>query len=252
MRASQEMEGLPVTSSPPVSSGANRQIPSSHLPGPERTWAASISGEGGLSTPSLRPEQRPALPKGLGARGPEPRGGGPLPSSPRTLRVGRDGRRGSMQLVGSPCKEPHPVGAVGPALGTRVGGSGGSPGQGATGTGAPGRESSQDRRVRTPSPRRVFSHRGPWATPVRTESLLGGGTNPHAYPGNSAAPAYEAACITHTWLRPPTSWVTLASTLPRALGTEMGGSREQEMGSLALGAGPHASHLALWPQFPHL
>ena len=35
VHASQEMEGLPVTSSPPVSSGANRQIPSSHLPGPE-------------------------------------------------------------------------------------------------------------------------------------------------------------------------------------------------------------------------
>ena len=170
----------------------------------------------------------------------------PKPPAPRTLRVGRDGRRGSTQLVGSPCKEPHLVGAVGPALGTRVGGSGRSPGQGATGTGAPGRESSQDRRVRTPSPRRVFSHCGPRATPARTKSLLGGGTNPHAYPGNSAAPAYDAACITHTWLRPPTSWVTLASTLPKALGTEMGGPREQEMGSLALGAGPHASHLALW------
>ena len=38
----------------------------------------------------------------------------------------------------------------------------------------------------------------------------------------------------------------------RRIRAEMGGPREQEMGSLALGAGPHASHLALWPQFPHL
>ena len=34
------------------------------------------------------------------------------------------------------------------------------------------------RRVRTPSPRRVFSHRGVQATPARTESLLSGGTKP--------------------------------------------------------------------------
>ena len=74
----------------------------------------------------------------------------------------------------------------------------------------------------------------------------------HTYPGSPAAPVYDAACTAHSWLAPPVSWVTLASTLPRALGIEMGGSAGQKLGSPALGADPHASHLPLWLQFPHL
>ena len=175
MHASQEMEGLPVTSSPLVSSGAKWQMPSSHLPGPERTWVASVLGEGGLSAPSLRLEQWPALPKRLGVHGPERQGSGPLfltensdggeqrwqaggPAARKAAPgAGRSHGRGTCRQRGAPAKS-H-------VLGTRVGGSGKSPSKGATGTGAPGRQSSQGRTVRTPNPRRVFFHRVPRATP---------------------------------------------------------------------------------------
>lgn len=62
------------------------------------------------------------------------------------------------------------------------------------------------RRVRTPSPRRVFSHRGVQATPARTPNhcSVSGTRATSLYPGSPAAPARVPACITHTWLRPLT------------------------------------------------
>lgn len=70
-------------------------------------WEAPVSGEGGLSAPSRWPEQQPALPKRLGARGPEPQGSRPLPSSPRTpmgwaeTAGGGHGESGPQVLEGS-------------------------------------------------------------------------------------------------------------------------------------------------------